>query len=372
MRLYGSRYLKRHSDRRVQLRMESRDAVLWSVDTTTNTARVKIQGSAEEIVAHFPRNWSSRPYWLKEGNAVRVIHKGGIRGYIEIVGEGRAIPTPVDGSSALPIPAALPDGIVTGLEVTATSPETMSVNINSGTYRIDGTIYYLDPEDAGFTAIVMNDPAPMTMGSAEVMLGRAQGTVSIDPAPAEGLFRYDLICVGTDYVIDYIAGTASANPSPPSLPSNHVVLAYIFVVGGATEIYRADIGGEFVTRVPTYLEVTVATGEEFEWDTGNNYPYTNVTVVVKCQYGWTLSTTYRGYSITLTKDQGSGQVWSSDEGYDDDEVTQAATHTATFRYRRDQTVTEEHCVFTVVLYGRAGVTNGFYIILLDSAGDPVV
>ena len=97
MRLYGKRFVKNYVDSRVVRKTEMRDAVLWDIDWSNYVARVKIQGSNQLITAHFPRNWKKQPYWCKEGNAVRIIHRSGVRGYVEIAGEGRAIPSPVQG-----------------------------------------------------------------------------------------------------------------------------------------------------------------------------------------------------------------------------------------------------------------------------------
>ena len=75
-------------------RSESRDAVVWDFDDANKIVRCKIQGSNEYILCHYPRNWQTLPSWCRRGNAVRIAHKGGIRGYMEVIGHGRAIPTP--------------------------------------------------------------------------------------------------------------------------------------------------------------------------------------------------------------------------------------------------------------------------------------
>src|SRR5512137_812697 len=116
MRLYGKRYAKKFIDRRVRLKTETRDAIVWDIDYLNYVAKVKIQGSNEYVMAHFPRNWKETPYWLKKGNAVAIRHREGVKGYIEVIGEGRAIPTAVSGSS-MPEPDTLPDMIISGLTV---------------------------------------------------------------------------------------------------------------------------------------------------------------------------------------------------------------------------------------------------------------
>ena len=104
MRTYGKRLLRGAADKAVKQASESRDAVLWDILLNERVCRCKIQGSSEFVIARFPQNWASVPEWAKPGQAVRIAHRGGVRGYIEVVGFGRAIPTPVSGSAS-PKPA---------------------------------------------------------------------------------------------------------------------------------------------------------------------------------------------------------------------------------------------------------------------------
>ena len=99
MDIYGQkRIIRSRMNRRVHDASESRDGIIWSVDFDKHIAYVKIQGSDTLISAHFPQNWSSIPYWLKPNMAVRIGHRGGLRGNIEVLGEGKAIPTPMKGN----------------------------------------------------------------------------------------------------------------------------------------------------------------------------------------------------------------------------------------------------------------------------------
>lgn len=116
MRLYGKKFAKRSMDKRTRLKVESRDAVLWSVDWDNRICNVKIQGSNELVAAHFPQNLTALDIFMKPGNAVRIAHRGGNRGYIEVVGHGMAIPTPVTGDSH-PATSDLADGVVSGLTI---------------------------------------------------------------------------------------------------------------------------------------------------------------------------------------------------------------------------------------------------------------
>jgi len=221
MRLYNGKAIKSMVERQVSAQSETRDAVLWDIDTINQLCRVKIQGSANLITAHFPRNWKNTPYWLKRGNAVSIRHRSGTRGYIEVVGEGRAVPSPVSGGgSVLPDPQSLPDMILTGCQLFETSPPSMNLIATSGAYRISGIVYTFNPSNLTGVGIVMDVPAPMVMGSGSVMsMGTGLYTVALDPAPSAGLFRYDMCCVGIDGVLDYVPGTpAATSPVFPAVP----------------------------------------------------------------------------------------------------------------------------------------------------------
>jgi len=140
-RLYGAKTFERAMERRMRATSESRDAIVWDVDASNYLVRCKIQGSNEYILCHYPRNWQTLPPWLKRGNAVRIAHRGGIRGNLEVVGHGRAIPTPVSGDQ-FPSPQCQPDGVITGGNVYAYSG--MTVEVEDTTYRIDCDTYELD------------------------------------------------------------------------------------------------------------------------------------------------------------------------------------------------------------------------------------
>jgi hypothetical protein len=117
MKLYNIRFLKQKTNGMIQQRVESRDAILWDVQTDVRRARVKIQGSSTLVVAYYPENWEATPVWMKPGNAVRISHTGGVRGRIELVGHGTLIPTPIEGDTGT-ITTTLPDAILSGLQIT--------------------------------------------------------------------------------------------------------------------------------------------------------------------------------------------------------------------------------------------------------------
>lgn len=374
MRLYGKRSIRRGIDRRINRRKEVADGILWSVDWVSNVALVRIQGSNEDIVCHFPRNWKDKPYWLKPRNAVRVIFREGRRGYIEISGEGRAIPTPVSGGAMPPI-SAEEDGIISGIVMTPTSPESLSLLISDGYYRIDVSTYYLDTDLLGGASIIMDDPAPMIMGDGLIMgTGSVFYTVTLDAAPACYYYRYDGFVVGTDGVIDYLKGTVSAissEPTKPPVPGDHILIGdYIFVRPNVTSIGHADIGAEWSEEVLSDVQLTGAA--TLSWSTLITNPQTTISIAAKDQYECNFRVPYGSLTTTVTVVAGTGDV--SNDG-----VTWASSCTFTmgatgsFRYRRDQTeATEVSPLFTVeITYGRQSFTGTYVLTLLDSLGEEI-
>lgn len=365
MKLYGKKFARRAIDQRADRKTETRDAVLWQTDDGNNQCTVKIQGSNALVIAHFPRNQKEKPYWLKPGNAVRILHRSGVRGYVEVIGEGRAIPTPVEGP-VIPVTPDLPDMILTGMVMSATKPETMAIIISAGTYRIDGKVYVYTGGLTG-SAMLMNDPAPMTMGIGTNYMGTILHTEELDPAPAAGMYRYDAFCIGSDGVVDYLKGTAAATyPVKPTIPTKHLLIGkYILVKGGATAIYSYDIGATWAYQSPTTLEVLQQYPSGFPWSGSTDTPEENITVTVKDQYGQTLSTSANGYTLQLQKMIGQGKLWSSDTGYHDSLVQNTCSASYTFKYQRNQAATETTpVVLMATLVGKTGVFGAASIDLL--------
>lgn len=367
MRLYGRKFIRNLVDKRGEDKQTMRDAVIWQVES--NTCRVKLQGSDAMVVAHFPRNQKEVPLWLRQGNAVRVVHKDGIRGYVEVVGEGRSIPTPVSGDT-LPAVGGIGDCIVEGIIVRATDPASLFVKVSAGTYRIDGIIYEMEEVTGGY--IVMDDPAFMLMGVLPYVLN-GQVYYELGASPGVGKFRYDIIVVGVDRDLDLIEGTpATWNPVMPSVPIDHVLVASILRVGTETSVGNDRIYQVFTSPYPVTLSVPV--GLSVSWSVVTDYPQINVAVSIRDQYGDLVSAS-TGWILRMTKLIGTGEVWSIDSGYDSDEVTQdmVSEHTYVFKYRRDQTASPEILPFLQVKLeeSRSSLYGFGKVELLDSEGGPI-
>jgi hypothetical protein len=345
------------------------------VDTSNFYALVKIQGSATTIKAHYPRNWRTTPTWLKPGNAARIRHRGGVQGYIELIGHGRAIPTPVEGD-ALPIPGSQADGIVTGMDIIPYDGGGMNLVVEDGTYRIDGETYVFTAGVTGY--VVMDDPAPMIMGSGLVMgWGGGVSPVVFDAAPAAGYGRYDALVIASDGTVDVIKGTSTSlgtQPPFPSVPSDHILIDYVFIYNGMTEITQSDIGARWSS--PRAVEVATASSWktangtfEIPWSAVDDTPEGTITVTTKDQYGnnKSVSTT-----MTITLLIGTGGVAASCGGSFSSSDTKSIGYSTSFCYQRNQLASPEFSpVFQIDFLNFPSLTIIIPAILLDSGGSPV-
>lgn len=317
--------------------IESRDAVLWEIDGG-GQCRIKIQGSDRLITAHFPRNQRYNPDWVQKGNAVRVIHKGGIRGFIEVVGPGRAIPLPVGGAASLPDTMGTGDGRLTGMIVTQTYPLSLSVNISNGTFNINNVTYFYYGVSDAVDSIIMDDPAPMTMGTYPV-IGMGASSFDLDPAPQDvGYFRYDILVIGTDRIIDYIKGEeVTSSPVVPEVPENHILVQKILRVYGDAVIEDERIGISWTP--PKITSLYFEPDLEFPWSLGSDYPQEMYDMTFLDQYGSIAPTETTKLDLQLL---GTGRIWTVDSGWVDEFADSiSTTNIHTIGYERDQTASPE-------------------------------
>ena len=362
VRLYGKRFLKNTLRSAAFARNDLRDAIVWEINSAQRYARVKIQGTNELIVAYYPDAWGYTPDWLSEGRAVKIAHTCGTIGRIEIVGKGYYIPSPVSGEMLPPV-ATGADCVLSGCELRANpNGARMAVQVLIGSYRISGTEYIL-----GVISMLYGDAYKMGDGGA---METVAGVVPINAAPSAGSFRYDLVCVGADGVVDYVPGTAAATPAKPALPGSHVQIGrYILVSGVATEITAGDIGREYQVPAPATVSVTPADAD-LAWDELS----TTITVQVLDQYGNPIGQGGNGWYVTLEIAAGNGTISSSEEGSSTSKIGMhagASQSQATFTYTRDQLSTDASPVFEAVLEINYALYGYGKIILRDAAGDPM-
>jgi len=348
MRLYEGKRFERQLGRRFRRHAETRDGIVWEIDENSKIVQCKIQGSDEYILCHYPRNWQTLPSWCKRGNAVRITHKGGMRSYFEVTGNGRSIPSPVEGPT-LPNPEILYNGILTGgLVETAEAPlSCRALSVGATTYRINGVTYTLDM-DGGLS--VMDDGNLGLMDSASWLMDTGGNLYPlIDAAPVAPLSRYDLLVVGTDGLIDIIKGVASTSPVMPNVPADHIKLASVLVLGDEACIEDKYIDSLYEDRKLTQITYEISQhgayvineNDEFEWlPDSHDYPECHLTVTLRDQYGWPL---LGDYTLTLTKWIGTGEIYSSQSGWDADSVSQwiFASSSYEFSYKRDQSESPE-------------------------------
>jgi len=363
MRLSGNRLLDKGMSSKVQAHVETRDAILWEVLPAQRMCQVKIQGSNKKIPAWYNENWEVTPKWLKPGNAVRISHTGGLRNRIEIVGHGALVPTPVAGGDAAPAVETANDAVLTGCNIIqCPNDPQMAVLIKIGTYRISGSELTLG-------AIAMADGAnfKMSMGG---QIGTIAGAVVIDAAPGTGYFRFDLIALGGNGVIDVVKGSNfSITESVPSLPADHVELGRILLFAGMTEITQADIGRTWSAPLASQVVMTIA-DDDLAWAELT----TTVTVSVLDQFGNAILAGGYGWYITLEIIIGNGTVTSAEEGDSPTKVGQhtgAATHEYAFTYTRDQDPGDESPTLEAVIETTYQITTWGRIILRDDVGDPM-
>jgi len=266
LRQLKNRFLRQKMQKETDYRKETRDAILWDI-LDDKRCRVKILGSNTLLVANYPGNLESRPIWLKPGNAVRIQHTSGNRHKIEVVGNGLAVPTPVDGSSA-PIPDTPANVVISGLTLSPAGG--MFVAARVGMVRFSDTLF-----STGYFASDSNLYADSDLYADTVAAVKA-----INSAPSAGTYRYDIIVIGPDLVVDYVAGTASASPAMPATPTGHLLCGYILVSPGTTNIKASDIGRNFSAVTAATLTTTVA-DNDLAWGELS----TTIAVVVKDQYG---------------------------------------------------------------------------------------
>lgn len=366
MKSYGRRIANRAIFSRIDRKREISEGILWTVDEVSETCTVKIQGSDEQVRAHYPRNLTSLPSWLRVGNAVKVVHKQGKRDFVEVTGPGRAVPAPVSGDQ-FPGLSTLQDDVLDAVRVTPYVG--YQVKINSGIrYRIDGVIYTLSGGETEAYIMGVDD-----IGAAGAYPIPLLGQIILDlgAPPSGNLFRYDIIVAGTDNLPNVVTGSAVASdPALPSVPSEHILLEKILRVGGETETAIYRIGQ--IWREPEATTVDVIAEEEMEWDGTNNYPEFELKVIVKDQYDRAFDGDGVGWVLSCELLWGSGQLYSEDSGYNETKVTQYTESSSyIFLYQRYQILDESSPFIQYALEGKPKIYSIKMHTLLNDVGDPI-
>lgn len=366
------RIIRQKVQREVRARKETVDGILWDI-LSDRLCRVKVSGSNTLLVARYNENTEQKPVWMKPGNAVKLLHTGGNRHLLEVVGNGQAIPMPVSGamlptietgadailsieSADPPVGTTVTNDYTSSLMVYPFESAAMMVWVATGLYRIDGTIYAAETMTLDESNVnTLSSGAPLEEIHQAVAIGSAHST----------LYRIDSVVIGSDGVVDVVAGTAAAEPAAPATPASHVLCATVLIPPGCTAIYGWQINKSFSPAVPVLLTVSVADGDLAYAEYG-----TTITVSVDDQYGNDYTT-----SVTIEAEIESGTGFI-DGGTSSQRNTSGGS--ATFNYARDlETFTytadpadpvESSPVIAITLLQNPAIISKTYIILRDSTG----
>jgi hypothetical protein len=290
MWLYGKKHIRKALNKATRSTSETKDAIVWDVLLVDKVCRVKIQGSDNLVYAKFPTNWNEIPSWLKKGQAVRIIHRGGKHGFIEVAGYGQAVPTPVAGNQFPP--ASVPENIiVSGLEIRAIpiNPR-MMVYISNGSVRFNGVTTNVPSVSMANGGIITAD-----MG---LLLGSVTWIGEI-AAPEDEDFRYDAFSVSSTGVITRTVGNEfSSVESKPTIPSGDLLIGYLLVRKGQTEITTEDIAVAWTVPEASKVVFLITNPSTDVYD---------IKVSVLDQYGNAITIT-NGWDISISLDGGDGTL----------------------------------------------------------------
>jgi hypothetical protein len=366
MRLYGGRVIRKSMKRQLRDAQELRDAIVIDVNSASKYCRVKIQGSTKLVKAWYPENWESAPQYLKPGNAVRINLPGGNKSRIEVAGHGMLLPTTPTGGTITVTPGAPADTVITGANIVASNPASMSLVILNGTYRIDGITYALSG--------MMMDDSSIAMDRFDLMIDNVGGSVTLAAASAYS-YRYDSIVAGVDGIAHVVKGadftsTASPIPDPPAAPADHVVLGFVLVPPNATKITQGYVGRYYTAPMGTMLSAVPA-DPVLSWGEMS----TAITIGLSDQYGnWIANPSGGGWKFTIAwkkGDDGSISYGSDVANCPASLAVVSTANTVTITYTKTGGAMGESPLFQVteanMLYGVAVC----YIQCLDIAGNAI-
>lgn len=353
-RLYSKRIGKHKVDNRVRQKVEERDAIIWTVDSENDIVYLKIQGSDTLVRAYYHQVIHTFPGYLKAGAAAMIRFRRGTKGIVDVIGTGRAVPTPVGEGSVMP-PISLADMVISGMEVTATDPYSMSVQVASGVYRINNVLYTFAGTANFF--YTMHSPAPLLMGTDNVTMGGQYYTVTIPAAPSTSPYgRIDILVIGTDQVVEVVSGTevnlSTTEPIMPTIPANHILLGWILIKYGDTYVTSSMINAAYGAPTAAAMHVVLTggwitteywNGDEddpfhyvLEWNPQfppQTQPSCGIQITLTDQYGSTMN--FGGARGRLTL-YGMGQVYGSYTGWSSTYAESAVGTSASFQYVREQ------------------------------------
>ena len=359
MRLYGSKYLRNATDKRLAERQELRDAVVWDINEPGRYARVKVQGSDKLITAHYPLQANAKPVSLKVGNAVRIASPGGNKGRIEIIGHGLLRPTVM--GTATPTLADLGDGVLSGFSITPDLTTTRGVIVSAGTFRVAGTTY-----SAANTAHLLGDGSmPLLGGTPAPVLG-GSSTVLTFAATTSGRYRYDLIVVDATGIPHIEPGAQFYANAPLALhdvSADHVRVGWVLIHPNQTVLTASSINRVFSAPDVQYMTSSIA-DRDLTWGQSS----TTITVSFYDQYDNTLTPTGIAALTVAIQGTGTGIIsQGTNSSHASLALTPAATNTITY-VRYAGTFTDPELESSPMFAINAGHFSAMDIINLYDAG----
>jgi hypothetical protein len=275
---------------------------------------VKIQNGGFTIrKVKYPVSFRNPPDFIKKGAPVYIRHTRGSRFRYEIEGPARSVPAEVP----TPDTSGGPDAILAGLAVVPAATPWLGVAVRTGAMRFSNVT-------SDFVVAQMNEDMRLraekypsgtlysttkTASNYFVMkvgqgskVGNTYAYIPMAASPTGENYRYDLLEVGDDLVIDYSEGVEASGiaADPPDVQAGHKVLAFISRYPGQTAIYAEDIDRNIGADVDIVILSFVVEDDTLAWSETS----TDITITAYDLYGNTKS----GIAIRSEIYHGNGAV----------------------------------------------------------------
>lgn len=271
-------------------------AVINSINETNQTCDLWVEGSDYVLKGvTYSTGFKKKPDYIQVGSPVYVRHSDGNKFDLAIEGPSHVVPTVKAGTTPLPVPGTLPDGIVSGLQVVASAYPAMTVAVTTGSARFGGIVSTFIAAKVGESLnakVTGATPGVLKLGAGKFLAN----TYCYFPVPNNASstnYRYDQVELGSDGILDYIQGVASTSPQLTVPQSGHKILGSILVRPQTTRILPDDINTKLLGFGAIQIspsEATVAAATPTVWFTltlldQNGNPRPNVFVVPSLRDG---------------------------------------------------------------------------------------
>jgi hypothetical protein len=351
--------IKRRMAQSVESRSPGFYGIVVGFHPSTRTCDVKIQGGRYTLKnVRYNTTLNNPPSFVYENCAVFVRQTRGSKFSFEIEGPALVVPTPIDGSNQFVVPPTTPNTALSGLRVVASCVPGQRVAVTTGTARLNGVVTTFSVCKLGESLnskVSGAVPGILELGEG-AQLGNTYCYIPLanPPAAGSGLFRIDNIELGQDGIIYYVQGTASSNPSIPTVGANRILLAYIMRHPGVDITTDDHINTSSTFNIGSkFLLISIAR-PRMEW----NDAATNAITVSAFDY---LKSPLPSIGIQCWIASGSGTITPPT----------ANTNTfgdALFLYQRLNTADDKSVTLKAVMINDPAVEAINWITLLNSSG----